>query len=121
MPDAKNNPYFLTVFGKPPRLITVESERTAEPSVAQALHAINGETLNQKLRAPGGIVDSFVRHGLADEMAIRHLYLAALGREPRPGEEKRLLAALRESDDRRQAIEDIAWAVLTSKEFMFNH
>ena len=121
VPDAKNNPYFLTVFGKPPRLITVESERTAEPSVAQALHAINGETLNQKLRAPGGLVDSFVRHGLADEMAIRHLYLAALGREPRPGEEKRLLAALRESDDRRQAIEDIAWAVLTSKEFMFNH
>lgn len=121
VPDAKNNPYFLTVFGKPPRLITVDSERTAEPSVAQALHAINGETLNQKLRAPGGIVDSFVRHNIADEMAIRHLYLAALGRAPHAEEEKRLLTALRESDDRRQAIEDIAWAILTSKEFMFNH
>ena len=121
IPDAKNNPYFLTVFGKPPRLITVDSERTAEPSVAQALHAINGETLNQKLRAPGGLIDSFVRHALSDEMALRHLYLAALGREPRPAEEKRLLTALRESDDRRQAIEDIAWAILTSKEFMFNH
>lgn len=121
VPDAKNNPYFLTVFGKPPRLITVDSERTAEPSVAQALHAINGETLNQKLREPGGLIDSLVRHGMADEMAVRHLYLAALGREPRPAEEQRLLAALRESDDRRQAIEDIAWAILTSKEFMFNH
>ncbi len=121
VPDAKNNPYFLTVFGKPPRLITVESERTAEPTVAQALHAINGETLNQKLREPGGLIDSIVRHGIADEMAVRHLYLAALAREPRPDEVQRLLAALRESDDRRQAIEDIAWAILTSKEFMFNH
>ncbi|MEY4166809.1 MAG: hypothetical protein RIR52_633 [Acidobacteriota bacterium] len=121
VPDAKNNPYFLTVFGKPARLITVDSERTAEPSVAQALHAINGETLNQKLRAPGGLIDSFIRHNLADEMALRHLYLAALGREPLPAEEQRLLAALRESEDRRQAFEDIAWAILTSKEFMFNH
>jgi hypothetical protein len=121
VPDAKNNPYFLTVFGKPPRLITVDSERTAEPSVAQALHAINGETLNQKLRAPGGLIDSLARHGIDDEMALRHLYLAALSREPRPEEKARMLAALGEGEDRRQALEDIAWAILTSKEFMFNH
>ncbi len=121
IPDAKLANYFLTVFGKPPRLITVESERTAEPSVAQALHTINGETLNQKLRSPGGLVDSFVRLGVSDEMAVHHLYLAALSRPPRPDEEARLLAAIRQSDSRRQAIEDIAWALLTSKEFLFNH
>jgi len=121
VPDAKNNPYFLTVFGKPPRLITVDSERTAEPSVAQALHAINGETLNQKLRAQGGLIDSLIRHGIGDEMALHHLYLAALGREPSQEEKGRMLAALGESEDRRQALEDIAWAILTSKEFMFNH
>ncbi len=132
VPDAKVNNYFLTVFGKPLRMMTVESERTAEPSVAQALHTINGDTINQKLRAPGGIVDSFIKLGLSDEMVIQHLYLSALSRTPRAEEITRLLAALSEAkadaktapaavNPRRQAIEDLAWAVLTSKEFLFNH
>src|SRR5574341_1225170 len=72
LPDPRVNSYFLTIFGKPPRLATCECERTSEPSVTQALHVINGDTINQKLRAPGGIVDSFVKLGVSDEMMIRH-------------------------------------------------
>jgi hypothetical protein len=118
LPDARVNSYFLSVFGKPPRLVTVESERTAEPSIAQALHAINGDTINQKLRAPGGLVDSFVKLGVADEVALQHLYKAALSRSPSPAELRQLLPVLAESKDataRRQALEDMAWAVFTSK------
>jgi len=131
LPDSRVNSYFLTIFGKPPRLATCECERTSEPSVTQALHVINGDTINQKLRAPGGIVDSFVKLGVSDEMTINHLYLAALSRPPRNDEVNHLLEVMNESREaknsrdaqaaRRQAIEDLVWAVLTSKEFLFNH
>ncbi|MGH9769666.1 MAG: DUF1553 domain-containing protein [Blastocatellia bacterium] len=132
IPDSRVNSYFLTIFGKPPRLSTCECERTSEPSVTQALHIINGDTINQKLRRPNGIVDSFVKLGMSDEMMINHLYLAALSRPPRPDEVSHLLAVINESKDatkgsgdlpseRRQAIEDLVWAVLTGKEFLFNH
>lgn len=132
LPDSRVNSYFLTIFGKPPRLATCECERTAEPSVTQALHVINGDTINQKLRAPNGVVDSFVKLGVSDEMMINHLYLAALSRPPRNDEVSRLLAVMNEGRDaamnsreaqaaKRQAVEDLVWAVLTSKEFLFNH
>ncbi len=129
LPDARVNSYFLTIFGKPPRFATCECERTSEPSVTQALHVINGDTINQKLRAPDGLIDSFLKLGATDEMIIAHLYLAALSRRPEKNEINRLLSVMNESreaaknlrDARRQAVEDLAWAVLTSKEFMFNH
>lgn len=129
LPDARINSYFLTIFGKPPRFATCECERTAEPSVTQALHVINGDTINQKLRAPSGLVDSLLKFGATDEAIINHLYLSALSRLPEKDEINRLLSVMKEGvgaaktagDARRQAIEDLAWAVLTSKEFLFNH
>jgi Protein of unknown function (DUF1553)/Protein of unknown function (DUF1549) len=125
LPDARINSYFLKVFGKPDRTTTCECERSSEPTVTQALHIINGDTINQKLRAAGGIVDNFVRLGFSDEAIINHIYLSALSRQPTSGEMKNLQAVLREGDgskdSRRHAIEDAVWSVLTSREFLFNH
>jgi Protein of unknown function (DUF1549)/Protein of unknown function (DUF1553)/Bacterial Ig-like domain (group 2) len=125
IPDSRVTSYFLQVFGKPARAITCECERSAEPSVTQVLHAINGETINQKLRAPGGIVETFLKLGVTDEMIVNHLYLAAFSRPPAEEETKSLLAAVKDQREgpaaRRQAVEDLVWAVLTSKEFLFNH
>lgn len=128
LPDARVNSYFLTIFGKPPRFATCECERSSEPSVTQALHVINGDTINQKLRAPGGLVDSFLKLGATDEAIINHLYLSALSRRPDKNEIAQLLSAMNENDmskasdiKKRQAIEDLVWAMLTSKEFLFNH
>ena len=62
---------------------------------------------------------------MTDEMIVNHLYLAAFSRPPAADETKTLLAAVKDQREgpmaRRQAIEDLVWAVLTSKEFLFNH
>ena len=128
LPDGIISSYFLRVFGKPPRTLTLDSERSSEPSVPQALHIINGDTLNQKLRAPGSIVDSFFKLGVSDEMIVEHLYLAALSRRPSQSEVEQLRKELKtdsssldSASERRQTIEDLVWAVLTSREFLFNH
>ena len=126
IPDARVNSYFLSAFGKPPRINTCECERTSEPSVAQVLHIINGDTINQKLRARGSVVDSFVKLGVSNEMIINHIYQAALSRSPGKDELDHLAPLMNETRDvsgaaRRQVVEDLVWAVLTSKEFLFNH
>lgn len=132
LPDAQVDSYFLTAFGRPSREQTRESERTAEPSITQALHVINGDTLNSKLRSPDGTVAMLMKLGLSDERTVEYLFLSAFSRMPN-GEEKQLMtAALRTAREARQAgasgddpyrdaLEDMLWAMITSKEFIFNH
>ncbi len=135
LPDTRVKSFFLSVFGRPERLVTSAAERMQDPTLPQALHVLNGDTLNGKLKAPAGTIDKLL--AMADEDAIDSLYLAAYSRKPSATERTGLLRTLataapptaadppeKESDrvsPRRAALEDIAWAVLTSKEFLFNH
>jgi hypothetical protein len=130
LPDTAVKSYFLTAFGRPPRQQTRESERTSVPTITQALHIINGDTLNNKLRAPNNSIGMLVRLGFSDEQIVDYLYLASLSRHPADGERKALLAALAEAeqeknaaadDARRAALNDMFWALLTGEEFMFDH
>ena len=130
LPDAAVRSYFLTTFGRPPRQQTRESERTSVPTVTQALHIINGDTLNYKLRASGNTVDMLMKLGFSDEEIVDYLYLASLSRHPSEAERAALLNALHHAEDtkgegisnpRRAALTDMAWALLTSEEFVFDH
>ncbi len=130
LPDTAVKSYFLTAFGRPPRQQTRESERTSVPTITQALHVINGDTLNNKLRAPGNTVDMLLRLGFSDEQILDYLYMASFTRHPTDSERGALLDALASAekekiagidDPRRAAWIDMSWALLTSKEFMFNH
>jgi hypothetical protein len=129
LPDVRVSSYFLDVFGRPKRKQTSAAERTQDPSLTQALHVINGATLNTKLQSPEGVVSRLVREHVTDEQAIDDLYLAALSRKPSVSERRLVLGALTaarqqegDGDKSRQVVlEDVAWAMLTSKEFLFNH
>ena len=135
LPDIRVQSQFLSVFGRPERIICDAGERSQDPSIAQALHVINGDTLNKKLSAPDGYLGLFQRLGLSDARVVEHLTLSAYGRYPSADEKRALAAALAQArsslkpgssqeavrDARRQALEDMVWAMLTSKEFVFNH
>ena len=82
LPDANTDSYFTKAFGRPARDQTCECERTAEPSVTQALHVSNGDTINGKLVDKNSCVAQALASGQSDEAIIVEAYLSALARRP---------------------------------------
>lgn len=132
LPDVMVKSEFLASFGRPARVICDAAERSSAPSIAQALHVINGDTLNKKLSDPNGYPALALKLGLSDVRTLDHLFLAAYSRYPAESEKGPMLEALRKArvstgsaeaqlDARRKALEDMIWALLTSKEFLFNY
>jgi hypothetical protein len=120
--DSAIESYFLKTFGRNPREITCECERSSEPSMVQVLHLSNGETINPKLADPSNTISQLIKQGRTNHQIIEELFVAALSRQPSDSEIKRLLAVMAEyGDDRRMAIEDAFWSILASTEFTFNH
>ncbi|MFN7994659.1 MAG: DUF1549 domain-containing protein [Bryobacteraceae bacterium] len=132
LPDVQVQSQFLSSFGRPKRIICDAGERSSEPNIAQALHVINGDTLNKKLSDPNGYASLAVKLGLSDSRILDDLFLAAFSRYPTEAEKQPMVEALRKArlttgspevqrDAHRQALEDMMWAMLTSKEFLFNY
>jgi hypothetical protein len=136
LPDNSFNAasYFLTVFGRPDSSSACECERSQDASLAQSLHLLNSKDVQEKLtndKAWAATLASDKQQ--ADEMKIRELYLAAFARSPEADEmalarghvEKKRLAAKEAKQEpaigERQAYEDIIWALINTKEFLFNH
>jgi hypothetical protein len=121
--DSSVESNFLKTFGRNQRRITCECERSDEPSIIQALHLSNGETLNNKLAEKGGVIDQWIEKFAQDDAGIiRQAYLRTLGRGPTPGEQQAILEELgRNGEDRHATLEDLLWSLMTSREFLFNH
>lgn len=124
LPDTRVISRFLDSFGRPERESACACERGQDATVGQALHLANGQTLNAKLRDAKSLVQKWVEEKLSDEAAAVRLYELALCRPPTAEERKRLTTALAEAahagQPRREQLEDLFWAVLTSREFLFN-
>jgi hypothetical protein len=126
LPDSLAASRFLEAFGRAERVQTCACERTADASVGQALHLNNGQTLNDKLRDQGSVVSRWLAENKTDAEVVDRLFLLALSRPPTAGEKGKFLAILGEAGKsdpaaRREALEDFVWAVLTGREFLFNH
>ena len=123
LPDTQTDSYFLKAFGRPDREKTCECERTVEPSVTQVLHIANGDTINKKLEAKTSRISKLLADKSSDAGIIQDLYLSALSRYPTTTEKEKFTRVLAQTPDtdRRIVIEDIYWAVLSSREFLFNH
>jgi hypothetical protein len=122
LPDSNVESYFLRSFGRPDRINTCECERASLPSMAQALHVANGETVNSKLQGKGNRIEGLLASNAPDEKVVEEAYLSGLARYPTAEEKSALLDALTQAKvNRREAIEDLYWSVLSSKGFQFNH
>ena len=110
---------FFNVYGKPD--LSFIPERDMKPSLLQALHQLAGPTFTAKLSREGGRVDRLLQHKASDEAIIEELYLAALCRFPTEAEQAALKDMIRRQDSRREAVEDLLWAVVNSEQFLNNH
>jgi len=123
LPDTRVFSYFLKTFGRPDREKTCECERTSEPNVAQVLHIVNGDTLNHKLADKNNRIARWMKDNKPTEELVDEAYLAALSRFPTATEKAKMVATISsvEAKEKRAALEDMLWALLSSREFLFNH
>lgn len=121
IPDGKMENPFLKTFGRPARELACECERESDSNLSQALQLIGGETVNDKLRAETGRAAQLAASERTPEEITRELYLVSLAREPDPSELAAAVEHFAKSSDRRQAIEDLGWVLINSKEFLFRH
>ena len=121
LPDSNYPSYFLDTTGRPKRVVNCECERTTSPNLASVLHLINGDLIQTKLTAPQGRLAKFVSEKTEPEEAIRQCYLVTYCRPPNPQELQFALEFLNSSRSQQDGYQDILWAILNSREFLFNH
>ena len=119
--DSAVTSYFLKTFGRNEREIICECERSNKPSMVQVLHLSNGDTLNNNLRSKQSCVNTMITQGNDD--IIDEAYLLCLSRRPSDSERKRLqnIFEVAPETERRGVVEDLFWALMTSREFLFQH
>lgn len=118
--DGRGTNYFLTTFGRSPRETVCACDAKTDPSLSQALHMLNGSTIHGKI-GQGGIARKMIAEKKSAQEVIERIYVRCLTRKPTPEEMESLSAIVAKAESPQAGLEDVFWAVLNSREFVFNH
>ena len=119
--DGAVSNYFLTTFGRSKRESVASTEVKTDPNLSQALHLMNGDAVNDRIRR-GQVVEKMIAAGKPDGEIMEELFLRVFGRMPTAAESKSVVDAVKADPANRQVVlEDAFWALMNSKEFYFNH
>lgn len=109
---------FLEKFGKPPRLLTCECERSTETTLGQAFQLISGPTIHEMLARPDNRLQTLLDSGRSSAELVDELFWSALSRGPNDDERRSCVVLLDKAKDRRLALEDVVWSLVNAKEFL---
>ncbi len=121
LPHEGFGSYFLDTFDRPRRVTGCECERSSGATLAQVLLLANSEEVENKLRSGDGLVAKLIKAKKTTPEIVEELYLTAYARRPTKAEQEKAVAYVGKQENRQQALEDVLWVILNSKEFMFNH
>jgi hypothetical protein len=122
LPDGEYKHPFLEAFGRPARAMACECERDGDTNFGEGLQMVSGRTLDGLLRRDDGRVARLIASGRPDEEVVEELFLASLCRPPTTEERQAVLGRLHKAGaNRRKAAEDVLWALVNHKEFLFQH
>ena len=122
--------YFLDTFDRPRRVTACECERSSSATLAQVLLLANSDEIENKLVAKTGRIARLLGPDkpapdapsvLTNGEIVDELYFATFSRPPRPAESSTAVAFIETAADRATALQDLLWALINTREFMFNH
>jgi uncharacterized protein DUF1549/uncharacterized protein DUF1553/Big-like domain-containing protein len=110
---------FLDMHGRPDRMMV--PQRDGKANLSQALHMLAGVTYTEKISREGSRIDRLIKAGSSANEIIEEFCLAGLSRFPTSEEVNDLKSLVQKGSSRRQALEDLLWGLMTSREFAYNH
>ena len=121
LPDESFASYFLDVFGRPQRISACECERVSEANLAQTLHLLNSDEVQGKLSRNSGRAEVLAKDPRKDEEKVQELFLWCWGRKPNEQQMKLALDNIaKHPTAKKESYENILWALINSKAFVFN-